>query len=254
MSRGSRSGSLPVATAENLLHVSGLQSSGTDLQQCSGYIADLVMKESVTLDSIRQEKPAPRKLRKAHSSDLERNRASGRSESRKIVPTCHHAAGRLHAPHVEMPSEVKHVVGEERGQNRTIVDPVFVSLSPRVSLSMKSPVYGSQTHDPNIRWQNRIEGSSQSNRCSHLRETEMSHLSPRVDSSIGASGSDDRTFLATDSEDRLLEFTLNGSAIGLNLPARVSGSPVMNQESILLHWHWHSLALAAVPSSKFHEL
>ena len=107
------------------------------------------------------------------------------------MPPCQQAAGFLHAVHVKIASEVKNVVGEERRQNRTMVDPVFISFPPGIFLSMKSPVDGCETHDPNILWQDRIEGSSQSTRCLHLRETEMSHLSPGVDTSIGASGSDD---------------------------------------------------------------
>ncbi len=57
----------------------------------------------------------------------------------------------------------------------------------------------------------------------------MSHLSPCVDSGIGASGSDDRPLFATDPEDCLLQFTLNGSAIRLNLPTHVSSSPIVDQ-------------------------
>ncbi len=57
----------------------------------------------------------------------------------------------------------------------------------------------------------------------------MSHLSPRVDSGIGASGSDDRPSFATDPENCLLQFTLNGSAIRLNLPPRVSSPPIVDQ-------------------------
>ena len=107
------------------------------------------------------------------------------------MPPDQQVAGLLHALNVKAPSEVKHVFGEEGRQNRTRVDPVFVGFSPGIFLGVKSPVFQSETHDPNISRQNRIEGSLQFAGVSPLRESEMSDLPPRVDSSIGASGPDD---------------------------------------------------------------
>lgn len=159
-------------------------------------------------------------------------RSSKRGE---IVLANENATGLIHSFHIERLEHKMGIHSLKRGghwgvENCIAVLPAY-GLPPGVEIvgHLRAGV------DGDVPRQMRVEGAEEALRRKGCWDFHCYHLSPGMNTGIGAAGSDRRGPHPCELHQSLLQFPLNGRCLGLNLKPVVSCPLILNQQSKFRH-------------------